>query len=68
MDENDKHSLNYHLLKNNIHVKQQKGFRQTVINLLINENKGLNQGKCLFAQSKWGISRDLQDKVLFCKI
>lgn len=56
---NKNHSLNYYFLNKYVFVKNFPGYRQTIINLIINKNR-TNEGKILFVKEKngfWGLPR-----------
>jgi len=49
-----KDSLNYYFLNRFLHPKPYPGYKQSVISLIINKNKGKNANKFLFVQEKTG--------------
>ena len=59
-------SFNYYFLNKHINLEKTRGYRQTVMNLLINENGGENHGKFLFIQEKGGMPF-MQKKYTMCQ-
>jgi hypothetical protein len=56
---NKDHSLNYYFLNKYVYVTNFPGYRQTIINLIINKNRG-HKGSVLFVKEKngfWGLPR-----------
>lgn len=49
------HSANYYFLKRFLHPQPYFGYRQSIVNLLINRNKDHNNGKYLFIKEKTGL-------------
>ena len=53
-------SLNYYFLQKHLHPKSPLGFRQVVVNVIINQNDTENRGKFLFIQENnklWGFPK-----------
>lgn len=49
------HEANYYFLKRFLHPKPYAGYRQSIVNLLVNRNKGSNNGKFLLIEEPSGV-------------
>ena len=54
MDRKGSKSLNYYFIRDHIKIKKAAGYRQAVINLLVNKNRNENKDKYLYVQELGG--------------
>jgi hypothetical protein len=61
------YSFNYYLLNKYLHPETPRGYRQTVVNVIVNQNTTKERGKFLFIQEKnkwWGLPKQGFDEKL----